>query len=242
MIKTILSSFLLLQMAISPGRAPSSASGFSIANNGFIQNVPTSVTSAALSAFSNPLTPGSLIVVHQYSATGTYSVPTDTAGNTYVDCGPGQGVYDGVDTMECFYALNTHSTASNIVTIHSSSVVFLTGLAFEVLGAASSSPLDGGSGVGYSIKVNASGGAAGSNNLTAISLTPAGSGDLIVALFSALNGSTAGTSPNAFSLVNGTWTQASQYFLQTASAAIVATASDSHSSDPFAVIVIAIKP
>jgi hypothetical protein len=144
--------------------------------------------------------------------------------------------------MQCFYALNTHSTASNVVTIHSSSVVFLTGLAFEVLGAASSSPIDGGSGVGYSSKAAATSGAAGSDNLTATSLTPAGNGDLIIEFIPSLSGSTVGTSPNAFTAVNGTWTMASGYFLQATSAAIIATASDSTGSNPYAAVVIAIKP
>lgn len=219
-------------------------SSFSIANNGYFHGSGTPATSAALGTFSSSLTAGSLIIVHQYSAAaGSYSAPTDTASNTYLDCGPGAGSFNsGGDNFECWYALNTHTTASNVVTVHSSSAAFLSGAAFEILGAAASSPIDGGSGAGYSILQNAAGGAAGSNNLSATALTPTGNGDLIVAFFAAGNGATAGTSPNAFTLVNAGWVQSSEYFTQTTSAAITATASDSASSDPYGAVVVAIKP
>lgn len=227
----------------STGSAAYTIASFAVTNNGYFHGSSSSVTSQALTTFGSALTNGSLIVVHQYSTTATYTVPTDTAGNTYVDCGPGIVAW-GTNALdaECFYALNTHSTASNVVTLHSSSAQFLSGMAFEITGAASSSPIDGGSGVGYSIKANAGGGAAGSNALTATSLTPAGNGDLIVAFFPSSSGSGAGTSPNAFTLVNAGWIQSSEYFTQSTSAAITATASDSTSTDPFAAIVIAIKP
>jgi len=219
---------------------------FTIPNTGLLNGGATSVTSAALTAFSAALTSGSLIIVHEFSGSNvTYTVPTDTAGNTYVDCGPGQAAFTVAnDQSECFYALNTHTTASNVVTVHSSTgATFLSGLAFEVVGAASSSPIDGGSGVGYSIKASAFGGAAGANNLTATSLTPVTNGDLIVAFFATgSNGNTAGTAPNAFTLVNGTFSKVSEYFNQGTAAAIIATASDSTSTDPYAAIVIAVKP
>ena len=219
--------------------------GFSIVNSQFLFGVSGSAASAALPAFSRALTTGSLIIVHQYSSNSTYPVPTDTAGNTYVDCGAGLAPFGGgsSNSAQCFYALNTHTTASNVVTIHSTpSATFLSAIAFELLGAASSSPIDGGSGVGYSIKSLALGGAAGANNLTATSLTPAGNGDLIVAFFASLSGGTVGTSPNVFTLVNGGWVQPSEYLVQATSAAITATASDSTSSDAYAAIVIAVKP
>jgi hypothetical protein len=221
-----------------------SSSGFTIANNGYLHGSSTPATTATLTTFSSALTSGSLIIVHQYSAAASsYSVPTDTAGNTYVDCGPGAGSFNAnADNFECWYALNTHTTASNVVTVHASSVAYLSGMAFEILGAASSSPIDGGSGVGYSTKSNATGGAAGSNNLSATALTPTGNGDLIVAFFAAGNGATVGTSPNAFTLVNAGWIMSSEYFTQTTSAAITATGSDSASSDPYGAVVVAIKP
>lgn len=223
----------------------SGGSGFTIANNGFFHGSGTPASSATMTTFSSALTPGSLIVVHQYSATATYSVPTDTAGNTYVDCGPGPGLFNvGGDSTQCFYALNTHSTASNIVTLHTTgaTVAFFSGMAFEVLGAASSSPIDGGSGVGYSLLSNATGAAAGSNALSATAITPAGNGDLIVAFFASGNGSGVGTSPNAFTVVNASWVQSSEYLTQANSAAIAATGQDSASSDPYGAIVVAIKP
>jgi hypothetical protein len=45
-----------------------------------------------------------------------------------------------------------------------------------------------------------------------------------------------------FTLVNGGWVQPSEYFIQGTSAAITATASDSTFHDPYAAIVIAVKP
>jgi len=218
---------------------------FSIVNSKYLSGVATPATSAALPSFSAALTPGSLIIVHEYAVVvGSFTVPTDTAGNTYVDCGPGAAPFGATtDLSECFYALNTHSTASNVVTIHStSSATYLSALAFELLGAPASSPIDGGALVGFSSKNNATGGAAGSNNLTGTTITPAGNGDLIVAFFASGSGNTAGTSPNAFTLVNGSWIQGSEYFTQTTAAAISATASSAASSDPYAAIVIAVKP
>jgi len=89
---------------------------------------------------------------------------------------------------------------------------------------------------------NGVGGAGGANSLTASALTPAGNGDLIVAFFASSTGGTAGTSPSTFTLVTSGWVQPSEYFYQPSSAAITATASDSTSSDPYAAIVVAIKP
>jgi hypothetical protein len=225
--------------------AYTTTSAFAIANSAQVSGVSSSVSSAALPAFSAPLTNPSLIVVHMYSAGGltSYTVPTDTAGNTYVDCGPGATTFSP-GKIQCFYALNTHTTASNVVTLHATgSVTFLSGAAMEITGANTSSPIDGGSGVGYSLKASATGGAAGSDNISGTSLTPASNNDMILALFVAQNAvPTVGTSPNLFTVGAGaTWNARSEYFIQSTAAAITATASDSFSSDSYGAIVVAIK-
>ena len=221
--------------------------GFTVTNNGYVNGSGSSVTSATLSTFSTALTNPSIIFVEEY-AVGTpssFPVPTDTAGNTYVDCGPGKILYNSsAVTLECFYALNTHTTASNIVTIHaSSSVTYMNGTAFEVTGGATSSPIDGGSGVGYSSLANGTGGSSGANALYGNAITPAGSGDLIIGMFAGANAiPTAGTSPNAYTAVNVSAHAVSEYFYQLVSASIDATAGSTYSGDSYGNITVALKP
>ena len=221
--------------------------GFTVTNNGYVNGSGSSVTSATLSTFSTALTNPSVIFVEEY-AVGTpssFPVPTDTASNTYVDCGPGKILYNSsAVTLECFYALNTHTTASNIVTIHaSSSVTYMNGTAFEVTGGATSSPIDGGSGVGYSSLANGTGGSSGANALYGNAITPAGSGDLIIGMFAGANAiPTAGTSPNAYTAVNVSAHAVSEYFYQLVSASIDATAGSTYSGDSYGNITVALKP
>lgn len=221
--------------------------GFTVTNNGYVNGSGSSVTSATLSTFSTALTNPSVIFVEEYAvgAPSSFPVPTDTAGNTYVDCGPGKILYNSnAVTLECFYALNTHTTASNIVTIHaSSSVTYMNGTAFEVTGGATSSPIDGGSGAGYSSLANGTGGSSGANALHGNAITPAGSGDLIIGMFAGANAiPTAGTSPNAYTAVNVSAHAVSEYFYQLVSASIDATAGSTYSGDAYGNITVALKP
>ena len=220
--------------------------GFSIVNTGAYGSGNSSVTSQALSAFAGSLTNPSLIFVHEF-AVGTpssFPVPTDTAGNTYLDCGGGIVTWNSSRSAECFYALNTHTTASNVVTVRSSSGVNnLNGNAFEITGGATSSPIDGGPGAGYSVLANGTGGSAGADNLSATALTPNGSGDLIIAMFKGMFAvPTVGTSPNLFTSISSATAALPEYFLQPVSASITATASDSYSGDPYSALVVAIRP
>ena len=109
---------------------------------------------------------------------------SDTAGNSYVDAGPGVILFNSSGAWsEVFYALNTHTTASNVVKLSPASGLlnYPRIVAVEFTGGATSSPVDGGSGVGYSSKANATGGSSGANCLTATQLTPVTNGDLILA-------------------------------------------------------------
>lgn len=231
---------LVGQWGAAASASPSmTVSGYSIANKGFENGTSTSVTSATLSTFSNPLTANSTILVFELQAgTGTFSVPTDTAGNTYADCGGGKIQFDTTNSMQCFYTLNTHTTASNVITIHANtSNPYLYGQALEITGAAASSPIDV-----YSVKASATGGASGSNNLSATALTPTMNGEMIVAAFFGNSGPvTVGTSPNAFTLGNSSGAFV-EYFIQGTAAAITATASDGTSSDPYGALVVGLKP
>lgn len=107
----------------------------------------TFASSVASTAFANALTNGSIILVawegDAVAANGA-STPTDTAGNTYVRVFS-KAVAATFD-LEIWYALNTHTTASNVVTITDNgggvdSIIIVE----EWSGNVSSSPTDGSS-------------------------------------------------------------------------------------------------
>ena len=199
------------------------------------------LTSKALPAFSSTLTNPSVIIVDvsAVDSTPTFSVTDSCGSNTYVDCGPGVSKFQtNVNSTQCFIAKNTCTTASLVVTVHdTNSVQYLAGSAIEVTGANATTPVDG---TAYSKVQNQTGGAAGSDNLSGGAITSVSNGDFIYAQFNANNAyPTAGTSPNAFTMVGTPAWQ--EYFVQTSAAAITATASDSTSSDPYTAIVVALK-
>jgi len=204
-------------------------------------------SSQSTAAFSNALTnPSQIWVMIVDAGGGTPYTISDTAGNSYVDAGPGVILFNSSGAWsEVFYALNTHTTASNVVKLSPASGLlnYPRIVAVEFTGGATSSPVDGGSGVGYSSKANATGGSSGANCLTATQLTPVTNGDLILAWFSNSNGSvTAGTSPIAFTDIGGGVGGESEYYIQSTAAAITPSAGDNTSSDPYAAIVVAFKP
>ena len=206
----------------------------------------SSVATCGTAAFSNSLTNGSIIIVAIYdliSATGPYSV-TDTAGNTYSSQGPGViKLNSDARMIQAFCAPNTHTTASNVVTMAptSGTMSFPRIVAFEFTGR-SSCTLDGGVGVGYSSLANAVSSSGGSNTLSSTSFTTLTNGDLIMAVYGTVNANiTAGTSPNAFTLpIAGTGGLGMEYFVQTSAGAIQPTASDSV-ADSYANISLAFK-
>jgi len=127
-------------------------------------------------AFANVLTPGSLIIVEVAIKTATIPTPTDTAGNTYYDSGLGTKNPNDSWYIAIFYALNTFSTASNVVSVANSGTVSGDVTAQEWTGNAPASPVDG-----Y-VYSSGSSGTGGGQNVTSGAPTGTGSNDLIVGL------------------------------------------------------------
>lgn len=131
----------------------------------------TFASSVASTAMASPLTNGSLIIVcAEFDGVATWNTgntPTDTAGNTYVRVTDtlNSGVFDSMS----WYALNTHTTASDVITItDKGGGVDSTMTAEEWTGLASSLPVDKtASTTGVSTALNSG------------NITPVNSGDLI---------------------------------------------------------------
>ena len=106
-------------------------------NTGFASTVSTA-------AFGTPLTNGSVILACGENDTGaanSFNTPTDTAGNTYVRV-LSKSVAATFD-LEIWYALNTHTTASNVVTMtDTSGGVDSIAIAEEWKGIVPSAPID----------------------------------------------------------------------------------------------------
>ena len=69
-------------------------------------------------AFSSALTNGSTIIVCVMAQDLNVHTPTDTAGNTYVDCGAGVVPFNsGTCGIEIFWAHNAQTTSSNVISI-----------------------------------------------------------------------------------------------------------------------------
>ena len=198
---------------------------WTLTNTGSGNSIPTR-TAVAASAFGASLTNPSLIIAVVGCASGTTVMSvTDTAGNTYVDSGAGKATFNGsVSGIQIFYALNTSTTASNIVTLNLSPTTgFGTIFVQEWTGGATSSPVDVFQSIANQLSV-----AGGANALVITSQTTTLNGDLIIAGFGTItNNSTAGTSPNAFTVVgtpiNGIMMET---FVQTTAGAIGPTAGD----------------
>jgi hypothetical protein len=221
-------------------------------NQGVSTYTGTGTTAKSAAAFSSALNNPSLIVVRclalvPFSTSGSttvFAVPTDTAGNTYVDIQVGLTGFDTTQqTIETFYALNTHTTASNVVTCHSNagSLTFFSTIAAEFTGGATSGPIDT-----KFYNNEQTSGASGSNALVLGAQSqwpPTVNGDLIVAVFGNGNdgGLSAGTSPNAFTQISNSAGEF-EYFVQTTAAAIQPTAGDTNSSDLWGGMWVAFTP
>lgn len=208
----------------------------------------SSVSSIATASFTSALTNSSIIIVvcqaltpwSDGASTTTYAVPTDTAGNTYIDAQIGTtGFNSGGVTEEMFYTENTHTTASNIVTCHSNAgaITFFSVVAFEETGGAVSGPIDA-----KHYNSNQTSGSSGANSLSMTSQTTTINGDLIVAAFGCSGGPcSAGTSPNGFTQISAVGGQV-ETFVQTTAGAIAPTAGDSTSSDTWGGMWVAFTP
>ncbi len=185
------------------------------------------------SAFTNALTNPSIIIVGVRRTSTTIGTPTDTAGNTYLDCGAGLVLYySSSQSIQLFYALNTSTTAANIVSVANADGKSVNIEAFEWTGGALSSPIDG---IPAS-NANANTGTGGGQNVTSGPMTPALNGDLIVGWCWRILGTlTKGTGFTAGSLVN------LEYLTQTAASPISATWSDDTNNDSYGAIMAAFK-
>jgi hypothetical protein len=136
------------------------------------------------SAFSSPLTNPSLIIVAvSNTSTGTLNTPTDTATNSYIDSGAGK-VLLGSWAFQLFYALNSHTTASNFVYMTNGANPNHAEIwALEFTGGATSNPVDK-----YTSNANANTGSGGGQNVVVGPLTPSYSGELFVGVNNATNG------------------------------------------------------
>lgn len=107
----------------------------------------TFASSVSSTAFANALTNGSLIVVWWEGdavALNGANAPTDTALNVYTRAG--SVAVAATFDLECWYTINTHTTAANIVTVTDNgggvdSIVIVQ----EWTGNKSSAPIDGSS-------------------------------------------------------------------------------------------------
>lgn len=195
--------------------------------------------STSTAAFTNPLTPGSLIVVWIFNAAIAVWTVTDTAGNSYVDCGAGSVVWQSSTfQIQVFYAINTKSTASNVVTMNfqsgSQSVNVI--IADEFTGNAQSSPVDV-----FASQANGVGNGAGTNNVTTPALRPSSDGDLIYAAFGCAAGTlSAGTGFTAGE--TGSGGELSEYLFQGAHASVTPAATDNNNAENYGGISVAFKP
>lgn len=227
-----------------PGGSRPSGGGnsWSLVNNKCASSA--SGSSLATAAFTNPLTNGSIIVVGVTADNSAGFGITDTAGNTYVDSGAGQLTWSAIFS-QVFYVVNSHTTSSNVVTFSIGTTAnFPRMCAAEWTNTAGipASPVDGGTGVGFS-SLSSTGGAAGANSLVATPITTVTSGDLITPWFTELNGTlNAGTTlPWIAANQSGAIAEMLEYLQQASAGSITATAGDTSSSDPFGAIVVAFK-
>jgi hypothetical protein len=191
-------------------------------------------------AFTNALhNPSIIIATVRITGSTNTSTPYDTAGNTYIDSGTGQIKYNSnARTIQVFYALNTSTTASDVVSLANSSGFALQIIAEEWTGGATSSPIDG----TPASNPNANTGTGGGQNMTVGPTTPTSCGDLIIGAAGDSSGTPTFTIGTGFTAqtVAGTRTTV-EYLVQITPAAISATWNDSVNSDDYGAIVAAFK-
>jgi hypothetical protein len=196
---------------------------------------------ASAAAFTNALTNPSLIVVlvsTELSSGTTIATPTGSgSGNgAFQDCGPGKQLYlSSAAAFECFYVLNTQTTASYVVSEPNSGGENMRVVAEEWTGGATSSIITG-SPVGVQ---NQTTGTGGGQNETVGPTTPVPNGALII------GGQTAGggtiTAGAGFSGNYGV-SEYMEYLVQSTAAAISATWNNGTNNESYAAVVVAFKP
>jgi hypothetical protein len=210
-------------------------------NNSQTGKLTGTAASLSTAAFANALHNTSTIIVAigDGEAGNSYYTISDTAGNSYGDVGEGIVMVRYNIWSQVFYALNTHTTASNIVTVTPSSgtLSYARIIAAEFTGGkrlqAGVNPVDRHSSLGNQVA-----GASGANNMVGPSVKTSYDGELVFAWFPCYNATafTAGTSPNAFTDIGAGVGGESEYFVQATAGAIAPTAGGNLSSDAYAVI------
>lgn len=195
-------------------------------------NQSTSAVNPSIT-MTNALTNPSLILVFAKVPSATIATPTDTAGHTFLDAGPGTVLFKtSTSSLRLFYVLNTATTASNAVTINSAGVTMRITVV-EWTGHALSSPVDK-----FNSAANQSSGVGGGQNMS--------------------SGATATLSTNAGLAIGfcvadaGTVTQGTgftalahpqaEYQILAANTAIAATANDGTNNDAYGALVVVFLP
>jgi hypothetical protein len=182
--------------------------------------------------FTGGNTAGDLLICLTSGDSPGISAPTDTAGNTWLDCGAGPVAYSGSYVIQLFYVPSCKGTTSDNVVSASNYAVLL----LEVSGAASSNPVEA-----FVSNPEATTGS-GSNNGTAGNLTTSDADFMVVGTLSSFNQS-AGS--------NVAWTVAPndsqgnsilEYFAQTAAGLIAGDYTDSNSGQTYCAVMVAFKP
>lgn len=191
----------------------------------------TSISVTFDSALSNP----SLIVAGIYVlGSGSLGTPTDTANNTYIDCGVGAVPWRSSNyRLELFYALNTSTTSSNTITeTYGGSNTQMRIYSAELTGRATSSPLD-------ACSSTANGTTPGDGsipNMSTPEVTPSLNGELIVGFAGTYNNNPS-SGPGFASLLYGLL----EYQVQPLAGSIAATWTR-NATDWYAGIVATFKP
>jgi hypothetical protein len=190
-------------------------------------------TTASTSAFGVALTNGSIIIisVEVIGAGSVINIPTDTAGNTYLDCS-GAVPFSGTagNAIELFYALNTSTISNNVITV-TGGVTQTEISAVEFTGGALSNPIDV-----FVSTPNGDSGVGGGQNCTTPTFTPNANGELIVGLAYQQTGTLAAGTGFAATANNHI-----EYLIQAVAAPIVCTWNMGTNSTGYAAIGIAFK-
>lgn len=188
-------------------------------------------------AMSAALTPGSIIIVKvTRNGDATIPVPTDTAGNTYVDCGQGS-VYFVASTnlLQVFYCYNTHTTASNVVSVANANGRAPTSTAVQYTGNASSGAIDSFAGINDSTS-----GTGGGQNLSVGPLSPSTNGEMIIGFCTQVAGIlTVGTGFTGYTTETA---HKGEWLNQAIKASISATWHDATDNDGYCGIAVALAP
>jgi hypothetical protein len=187
---------------------------------------------AGSATFPNPNVVGDLLVIIVQSSVAI-PTPTDTAGNTWVDCGAGNvfNSFGGGTYYAVYYVANCKAQSSNAVSVTGSFEMEI----MEFSGVSTSAPVDS------FASQNAGSSGSGSNNCSAGTLNTTYA-DLLVVGGIANGAVTAGT--------NVAWTDpdagvgfVKQYFIQTSSGSIVGNFTDAaQGGDPYIGIIVAFMP